>query len=148
MLQMVPSKPMCVESFAEYPPLGRVSPLSSADGIAVAHCFPTFSQFAVRDMRQTVAVGVIKSVEKTDGASTSVFSTRQLELPFLTCFFVCHRERRQSHQGCCQGRSQEMNVLAQSLRLSSLSLCILDPFFTIAFLRPHFGYQPFSHSLF
>ena len=36
-----PSKPMCVESFTEYPPLGR---------------------FAVRDMRQTVAVGVIKSV--------------------------------------------------------------------------------------
>jgi len=34
---------MCVESFNEYPPLGR---------------------FAVRDMRQTVAVGVIKSVTK------------------------------------------------------------------------------------
>jgi elongation factor 1-alpha len=42
-VKMVPTKPMCVESFAEYPPLGR---------------------FAVRDMRQTVAVGVIKSVEK------------------------------------------------------------------------------------
>lgn len=42
-VQVVPSKPMCVESFAEYPPLGR---------------------FAVRDMKQTVAVGVIKSVEK------------------------------------------------------------------------------------
>jgi len=40
---LVPQKPMCVESFAEYPPLGR---------------------FAVRDMRQTVAVGVIKSVTK------------------------------------------------------------------------------------
>jgi len=38
---LVPSKPMCVESFSEFPPLGR---------------------FAVRDMRQTVAVGVIKSV--------------------------------------------------------------------------------------
>ena len=36
---------MCVESYNEYPPLGR---------------------FAVRDMRQTVAVGIIKSVEKTD----------------------------------------------------------------------------------
>jgi elongation factor 1-alpha len=34
---------MCVEKFSEYPPLGR---------------------FAVRDMRQTVAVGVIKEVEK------------------------------------------------------------------------------------
>jgi len=43
MVTMEPSKPMCVESFQEYPPLGR---------------------FAVRDMRQTVAVGVIKAVEK------------------------------------------------------------------------------------
>merc|ERR1712080_618296 len=42
-VKMVPSKPMCVEAFSQYPPLGR---------------------FAVRDMRQTVAVGVIKSVEK------------------------------------------------------------------------------------
>jgi elongation factor 1-alpha len=42
-VKLVPTKPMCVESFAQYPPLGR---------------------FAVRDMRQTVAVGVIKSVEK------------------------------------------------------------------------------------
>ncbi|KAL8277381.1 hypothetical protein RQP46_010221 [Phenoliferia psychrophenolica] len=50
-VKMVPSKPMCVESFAEYPPLGR---------------------FAVRDMRQTVAVGVIKSVEKTDGKGGKV----------------------------------------------------------------------------
>ncbi|XP_056268516.1 elongation factor 1-alpha-like [Pseudoliparis swirei] len=41
--KMTPSKPMCVESFSDYAPLGR---------------------FAVRDMRQTVAVGVIKSVEK------------------------------------------------------------------------------------
>jgi elongation factor 1-alpha len=46
-VKMVPSKPMCVESFTEYPPLGR---------------------FAVRDMRQTVAVGVIKSVVKVDKA--------------------------------------------------------------------------------
>jgi len=46
-VKLVPSKPMCVESFQQYPPLGR---------------------FAVRDMRQTVAVGVIKSVEKLDKA--------------------------------------------------------------------------------
>jgi elongation factor 1-alpha len=45
MVKMTPSKPMCVEAFTEYPPLGR---------------------FAVRDMRQTVAVGVIKKVEKKD----------------------------------------------------------------------------------
>ena len=45
MVDLVPSKPMCVESFSTYPPLGR---------------------FAVRDMRQTVAVGVIKKVEKKE----------------------------------------------------------------------------------
>jgi len=43
MVKLIPSKPMCVETFADYPPLGR---------------------FAVRDMRQTVAVGVIKEVTK------------------------------------------------------------------------------------
>merc|ERR1712008_104338 len=47
MVDMVPSKPMCVESFSDYAPLGR---------------------FAVRDMKQTVAVGVIKSVEKAEAA--------------------------------------------------------------------------------
>ena len=41
-VKLEPSKPMCVETFTEYPPLGR---------------------FAVRDMRQTVAVGVIKKVQ-------------------------------------------------------------------------------------
>ncbi|POV98359.1 hypothetical protein PSTT_14462 [Puccinia striiformis] len=51
LVKMVPSKAMCVEPFADYPPLGR---------------------FAVRDMRQTVAVGVIKSVEKTDGKAGKV----------------------------------------------------------------------------
>jgi len=52
MIELVPSKPMVVESFSDYAPLGR---------------------FAVRDMRQTVAVGVIKAVmkkEKADGKST------------------------------------------------------------------------------
>jgi elongation factor 1-alpha len=43
MVHMVPTKPMCVEPFSDYSPLGR---------------------FAVRDMRQTVAVGIIKQVEK------------------------------------------------------------------------------------
>jgi len=48
LVKLVPSKPMCVESFTEYSPLGR---------------------FAVRDMKQTVAVGVIKSVEKVEKAT-------------------------------------------------------------------------------
>lgn len=42
---MKPTKAMCCETFAEYPPLGR---------------------FAVRDMKQTVAVGVIKACNKKD----------------------------------------------------------------------------------
>merc|ERR1711979_99063 len=39
-VNLEPTKPLCVETFTDFPPLGR---------------------FAVRDMRQTVAVGVIKS---------------------------------------------------------------------------------------
>merc|ERR1719384_2132448 len=56
MINLVPSKPMTVESFADYPPLGR---------------------FAVRDMRQTVAVGIIKSVEKSDGSGGKVTKSAQ-----------------------------------------------------------------------
>jgi len=44
--ELVPSKPMCVEAFSKYAPLGR---------------------FAVRDMRKTVAVGVIKMVRRNKG---------------------------------------------------------------------------------
>ena len=50
MVTMVPQKPMCVEEFTTYPPLGR---------------------FAVRDMRQTVAVGVIKSVVRKVASATT-----------------------------------------------------------------------------
>merc|ERR1719444_585052 len=49
-VKLVPSKPMCVEAFTDYAPLGR---------------------FAVRDMRQTVAVGVIKSTTPKDVAGTT-----------------------------------------------------------------------------
>jgi len=47
---LVPSKPMCVEAFSDYPPLGR---------------------FAVRDMRQTVAVGVIKATTPKEVSGTT-----------------------------------------------------------------------------
>jgi len=56
MIKLVPSKPMVVESFNEYPPLGR---------------------FAVRDMRQTVAVGVIKEVTKKTGGTAVVTKAAQ-----------------------------------------------------------------------
>jgi len=52
-VELIPTKPMCVESFTDYPPLGR---------------------FAVRDMRQTVAVGVIKSVDKSEAAGKATKS--------------------------------------------------------------------------
>merc|ERR1739838_676387 len=45
MVKMLPSKPMVVEAFTEFAPLGR---------------------FAVRDMKQTVAVGVVKATVKLD----------------------------------------------------------------------------------
>jgi elongation factor 1-alpha len=47
-VRMIPQKPMCVEAFTDYAPLGR---------------------FAVRDMRQTVAVGVIKGTTRGKGPS-------------------------------------------------------------------------------
>jgi elongation factor 1-alpha len=50
MVKLLPSKPMCVETFKDYPPLGR---------------------FAVRDMKQTVAVGVIKGVTKKEEATAA-----------------------------------------------------------------------------
>jgi len=43
MVELVPLKPLCVEKFSEYPPLGR---------------------FAIRDMQKTVAVGVVKEVTR------------------------------------------------------------------------------------
>jgi len=45
LVEMIPSKPMCVETYKDYPPLGR---------------------FAVRDMRKTVAVGIIKENTRAD----------------------------------------------------------------------------------
>ena len=44
-VEVEPTKDLCVETFTDFPPLGR---------------------FAVRDMRQTVAVGVVKSIVKGD----------------------------------------------------------------------------------
>lgn len=61
-VEMVPTKPMCVEAFSLYPPLGR---------------------FAVRDMRKTVAVGVIKMVmrKNKDGSLTKTGNSDVKDAP-------------------------------------------------------------------
>ncbi|VFV31806.1 elongation factor 1-alpha 1-like [Lynx pardinus] len=55
-IDMVPGKPMCVESFFEYPPPGR---------------------FAVRDMRQMVAMAVTKAVDKKAAGAGKVTKSSQ-----------------------------------------------------------------------
>eukprot|EP01121_Diplochlamys_sp_Union-15-3_P010329 TRINITY_DN288_c0_g1_i9.p1 TRINITY_DN288_c0_g1~~TRINITY_DN288_c0_g1_i9.p1 ORF type:complete len:450 (+),score=117.16 TRINITY_DN288_c0_g1_i9:108-1457(+) len=55
-VKMIPSKAMCVENFADYPPLGR---------------------FAVRDMRQTVAVGVIKNTTRKESSTVETKSAKK-----------------------------------------------------------------------
>uniref|UniRef100_A0A3Q1BTV1 Elongation factor 1-alpha n=1 Tax=Amphiprion ocellaris TaxID=80972 RepID=A0A3Q1BTV1_AMPOC len=72
-VKLIPQKPMVVESFSNYPPLGR---------------------FAVRDMRQTVAVGVIKEVEKNDISGKVTKSAQKIEDPRFTSWpgpgiFLC-----------------------------------------------------------
>jgi len=59
-VELIPTKPLCVESFTEYAPLGR---------------------FAVRDMRQTVAVGVIKGVDKTEAAGKVTKAAQKAAVP-------------------------------------------------------------------
>merc|ERR1711964_931381 len=43
MVKMVPTKPMCIEAFAEYPAMGR---------------------FTLRDLNRTVGIGIVKQVNK------------------------------------------------------------------------------------
>merc|ERR1712241_726353 len=57
-VELIPSKPMCVEAFSDFPPLGR---------------------FAVRDMRQTVAVGVIKSATPKEVSCTTTKAAQKAQ---------------------------------------------------------------------
>jgi elongation factor 1-alpha len=78
-VSIVPTKPLCVESFTEFPPLGR---------------------FAVRDMKQTVAVGVIKEVMRDDitGKTKSKPHTQDAAAPTPHAKHVNpHKERHMGH---------------------------------------------------
>ncbi|MCO5579777.1 hypothetical protein L7F22_033639 [Adiantum nelumboides] len=59
-VKMISIEPMTVETFFDYSPLGR---------------------FAVRDMRQTVAVGVIELVEKKDTFGAKVSPEQEMNQP-------------------------------------------------------------------
>ena len=83
----VPTKPMCVETFGTYPPLGR---------------------FAVRDMRQTVAVGVIKAVEKKD-------ATGKVRLSAPCVLWVSQSSR----QHRCHGSDVRVDVPGNCARFSA-----------------------------
>ena len=97
--KMVPSKPMCVESFQVYPPLGR---------------------FAVRDMRQTVAVGVIKSVEKAEGKGG-----KGLSMSFMVVLSQKLMFLPDSDQVCREGGQEEIDRRAVLVSLTFLSVFLL-----------------------
>ena len=63
----VPGKPRCVQSFSDYPPLG---------------CF------AVADMRQIVAVGVINAVDKKAARAGKVTNSAPRKLRKLNKYFL------------------------------------------------------------
>ena len=82
-VKLLPSKPMCVEPFAEFPPLGR---------------------FAVRDMRQTVAVGVIKVITN--------FLSNLCTSSSFHCFLVGNHPQGslwQDYQGSREGQQEEVS---------------------------------------
>lgn len=74
-VNLVPTKPMCVESFQEFPPLGR---------------------FAVRDMRQTVAVGVIKVSTVLEKKTSYV---KLAEKSFSNLFWTWNKWRKRTYFG-------------------------------------------------
>lgn len=67
MVRMIPTKPFCVEPFVDYPPLGRFDIITMISDLT--RCTDCKDRFAVRDLKQTVAVGVVKKVVKKDPLS-------------------------------------------------------------------------------
>ena len=138
-VDMIPGKPMCVESFSEYPPLGKFTAMQrdfclwvklqlavwfvcdthsgwfwiksntvtltsmidwSQPVIKNNKCFfphPFSGRFAVRDMRQTVAVGVIKGVEKK--ALTSGKITKSAQKAQKVKWTLCWAVAPSAHHG-------------------------------------------------
>lgn len=86
-VRMIPSKPMCVETFTDYPPLGR---------------------FAVRDMKQTVAVGVIKSIVRVDpNAKKATVSKTLIDYFVIISFdneYVAKGAAKQAGKGAAKQR--------------------------------------------
>merc|ERR1711963_868061 len=76
-VELIPSKPTCVEAFSDFPPLGR---------------------FAVRDMRQTVAVGVIKSTtaKEVSGTTTKAAQKAQKKKSSIRCHLMASDSLAQS----------------------------------------------------
>ena len=94
MITLVPSKPLCVESFSDFPPLGR---------------------FAVRDMRQTVAVGVIKSVNfKVEFKLKSIFSCNRILI--LLFFWQDLTQGKVTKAAEKAGKKKWMEVVIPSIR--------------------------------
>merc|ERR1712159_543784 len=63
MVALTPTKPMCLESYSDFAPLGR---------------------FAVRDMRHTVAVGIVKKTQFKDEAPEPTGKTKKGVPKFTT----------------------------------------------------------------
>merc|ERR1712113_1166986 len=64
MVALTPTKPMCLESYSDFAPLGR---------------------FAVRDMRHTVAVGIVKKVQFKDEGPEPTGKTKKGDPKFTAC---------------------------------------------------------------
>jgi len=67
MITLIPTKAMCCEVFSDYPPLGR---------------------FAVRDMKQTVAVGVIKETKRKDPKKWEIIYFYVKKILFSNSFYI------------------------------------------------------------